>query len=91
MSVVAAVVVVAFGLSLIAFPGVAVAKPAIAERFLTVFASSAQAHYVEQVLRVLIGAALVVRSPTMWEPSPVMRKPSNRSKSIRRSRCALLC
>ena len=68
MSVVAAVVVVAFGLSLIAFPGVAFAKPAIAERFLTAFASSARTHYVEQVVRSVVGAALVVRSPMMWQP-----------------------
>jgi len=69
MSVVAAVVVVAFGLSLIAFAGVAFAKPAIAERFLAAFASSARAHYVEQGVRLLIGATLFVRSPTMWQPT----------------------
>ena len=68
MSEAAAVVIVAFGLSLIAFSGVAVARPAIAERFLTAFASSARTHYVEQVFRLLIGAALVVRSPIMWQP-----------------------
>jgi len=68
MSVAAAVVVVASGLSLIAFPGVAIAKPAIAERFLTAFASSARTHYVEQVVRLVVGAALVVRSPIMWQP-----------------------
>jgi hypothetical protein len=69
MSVVAAVVLVAFGLSLIAFAGVAFARPAIAERFLAAFASSARMHYAEQVFRLLIGAALVVRSPTMWQPT----------------------
>jgi hypothetical protein len=68
MTVVAAVVVVMFGLSLIAFTGVAFAKPAIAERFLMAFATSARTHYVEQVSRLLIGAALVVLSPTMWQP-----------------------
>jgi len=68
MSVAAAGVVVAFGLALIAFPGVAFAKPTIAERFLTAFASSARTHYVEQVVRLLVGAALVVRSPNMWQP-----------------------
>ena len=68
MSVVAAVVVVVFGLSLIAFTGVAFAKPARAERFLTAFASSARTHYIEQVFRILIGAALVVLSSTMWQP-----------------------
>lgn len=68
MSVVAAIVVVAFGLSLIAFTSVAFAKPAIAGRFLSAFASSARTHYLEQVLRLLIGTALVVLSPTMWQP-----------------------
>jgi hypothetical protein len=68
MSVVAAVVVVAFGITLIAFTSVAFAKPAIAERFLSAFASSARTHYVEQVIRLLFGAALVVLSPTMWQP-----------------------
>jgi hypothetical protein len=68
MSVVAAVVVVAFGLSLITFTAVAFAKPARAERFLMAFASSARAHYVEQLFRILIGAALVVLSSTMWQP-----------------------
>jgi len=68
MSVVAAVVVVAFGLSLIAFTGVAFAKPVRAQRFLMAFASSARTHYVEQAFRILIGAALVVLSSTMWQP-----------------------
>jgi hypothetical protein len=68
MSVVAAVVVVAFGLSLIALPGLAFVKPEIVERFLTAFASSARTHYVEQIVRLLIGAAVVVCSPTMWQP-----------------------
>jgi hypothetical protein len=68
MSVVAAIVVVAFGLILIAFTGVVFAKPAIAERLLKPFASSARAHYVEQVFRLLVGAALVVLSPAMWQP-----------------------
>jgi hypothetical protein len=69
MSVMAAVVVVAFGLLLIALTGVAFAKPAIAERFLMRFASSARTHYVEQGFRLLIGAALVVLSPAMWQPN----------------------
>jgi hypothetical protein len=69
MSRVAAVVVVGFGLFLIVFTCVAFAKPAIAERFLMRFASSARTHYVEQILRLLIGAALVVLSPAMWQPT----------------------
>jgi hypothetical protein len=69
MTVVAAVVVVVFGLSLITFTGVAFAKPARAERFLMSFASSARTHYVEQACRLAVGAALVVLSSTMWEPT----------------------
>jgi len=68
MSAVAAIVVVAFGVVLIAFAGVAFARPVIAERLLKPFASSARAHYVEQAFRLLIGAALVVLSPAMWQP-----------------------
>jgi len=68
MSVVATVVVVAFGLILIAFTGLVFAKPAIAERLLKPFASSARAHYVEQGFRLLVGAALVLLSPAMWQP-----------------------
>jgi hypothetical protein len=69
MSLVAAVVVAVFGLVLIGFAGVAFAKPAIAERFLALFATSARTHYAEQVPRLLIGAAIVARSPAMWEPN----------------------
>jgi hypothetical protein len=69
MSQVAAVVVVAFGLLLIVLTGMTFAKPAIAERFLMRFASSARTHYVEQIFRLVIGAALVVLSPDMWRPT----------------------
>ena len=66
MTLMAGVVAVALGFFLIALTGVTFVKPAIAERFFMSFASSARTHYVEQVIRLLIGAALVVRSPTMW-------------------------
>jgi len=68
MSLVAAIVVVVFGLILIAFTGVVFAKPMLAERLLKPFASSARAHYVEQIFRLLVGAALVLLSPAMWQP-----------------------
>jgi hypothetical protein len=67
MTLAAGVVVVGFGLFLIALTGVAFAKPAIAERFFMSFASSARTHYVEQAFRLLIGASLVVLSPAMWQ------------------------
>lgn len=66
--IVAAAVVVAFGFLLIGFAGVVFAKPAVAERFLLRFASSARAHYVEQVSRLLVGAAIVLFAPAMWQP-----------------------
>ena len=68
MRVVAAIVVVAFGFLLIAFAGVVFAKGAIAEQFLMRFASSARTHYVEQVFRLIVGTALVVLAPAMWQP-----------------------
>jgi hypothetical protein len=69
MTLLAAIVVVAFGVFLIGLTGVVFAKPALAERFFTSFASSARAHYVEQAFRLIIGASLVLLSPAMWQPS----------------------
>src|SRR5579871_4000571 len=69
MNLVAAVVVVTFGLFLIGLTGVVFIRPAVAERFFTAFASSAKAHYAEQAFRLTIGASLVVISPTMWQPN----------------------
>jgi len=67
VSAIATVVVVAFGLLMIAFTVVVFSKQEVAERFLSLFASSARSHYLEQVFRVLAGAALVVSSPSMWQ------------------------
>ena len=68
MRTVAAILVVAFALLLIAFAVVAFAQSAMAVRFLMGFASSAPTHYAEQIVRLLIGSALVVLSPVMWHP-----------------------
>jgi hypothetical protein len=67
MSVVAEIVVVAFGLFLLGLTVVTFARPAITERFFEPFARSARAHYTEQAIRLLVGAALVVASPAMWQ------------------------
>jgi hypothetical protein len=72
MTLLAGIVVVASGLALLAFTGVVFAKPALAERFLMSFASSARAHYVEMVFRLVVGTSLVVLSSTMW-PTNVFR------------------
>ena len=68
MNAVAGAILVAFGLFLISLAVVVFAKPAVAERFFMSFASSARAHNTEQVVRLLIGASLVIRSAAMWEP-----------------------
>jgi len=68
MSAVAGAILVAFGLFLVGLTVVVFAKPAVAERFFMSFASSARAHYTEQIVRLLIGASLIVRSGVMWEP-----------------------
>lgn len=68
MNAVAGAILVAFGLFLIGLTVVVFAKPTIAERFFMSFASSARAHYTEQVVRLLIGASLIIRSGAMWQP-----------------------
>jgi len=67
MSVVAEIVVVAFALFLFGLTAVSFARPAVAERFFAAFASSARTHYTEQAVRLLVGAALIVASPAMWQ------------------------
>lgn len=68
MSLLAGIVIVAFSLFLVGLTVVVFTKPEFAERFLLSFASSARAHFAEQACRLLVGSALVVRSPTMWQP-----------------------
>ena len=68
MNAVAGAILVAFSLFLVGLTVVVFAKPAVAERFFMSFASSARAHYTEQVIRLLIGTSLVIRSAQMWQP-----------------------
>ncbi len=68
MKLLSGIVVVAFGLCLIALAAMIVVKPLLAERFLKSFASSARAHYSEQTARLIAGAAIVIFSPWMWYP-----------------------
>jgi hypothetical protein len=67
MGVVAEVVVVAFALFLFGLTAVTFARPAVTERFFAAFASSARTHFTEQAVRLLVGAALIVASPAMWQ------------------------
>ena len=66
MEVLSGMVVVAFGVFLTGLAVLIAVKPGLAERFLRLFAASARAHYTEQVLRLIAGAALVVFAPSMW-------------------------
>ncbi len=68
MKLLSGVVVVAFGLFLIGLGVLALIKPLRAGLFLQSFASSARAHYTEQLLRLLAGTALVTFAPWMWFP-----------------------
>ena len=62
----AGLVVITAAVSMIGLAAVVYARPALAERFLRSFASSARAHYLEQGLRSVIGASIIVLSPAMW-------------------------
>ena len=68
VSVFSGIVVVGFCLFLIGLAVVIATKPSLAERFLRSFASSARAHYTEQGLRLLVGAAIVNFASSMWHP-----------------------
>ncbi|MGK2926909.1 MAG: hypothetical protein ACSLE2_14950 [Lysobacterales bacterium] len=68
MSLLSGIVVVCFCLFLIGLAVVIVTTPSRAERFLRSFARSAPAHYTEQGLRLLVGAAFVGFASSMWYP-----------------------
>jgi hypothetical protein len=61
-------VVVGSCIFLIGLAVVIAIKPRLAERFVRSLASSARAHYIEQELRLLAGAALVEFASSMWHP-----------------------
>lgn len=67
VSLLACLALVVSGFLLIGFAVTAYARPGLAERFLMLFASSARAHYLEQAFRLMLGASIVVLSPTMWQ------------------------
>jgi len=60
------VVILAFCAFLIGLAIVIVIKPQRAEQFLSSYASSARAHYTEQIARLIVGAAIVIFAPSMW-------------------------
>jgi len=68
LNVLCGVVVVGFGLFLIGLAALIHATPSRAEEFLRAFASSAQAHYTEQGIRLIVGAAIVTFASSMQFP-----------------------
>ncbi len=68
MTWLAGIVVVTTGLWLIGLALSIVVTRVRAERFLTGFASSARAHYTEQVLRLIAGSAIVIFAVEMRFP-----------------------
>ncbi len=68
MTWLAGIVVMASGLWLVGLAASIEVIPARAARFLTGFASSARAHYTEQVLRLIAGAAIVIFAAEMRFP-----------------------
>ena len=60
------IVILSFCIFLFGLAIVILIKPKRAERFLSSYASSARAHYTEQVGRLVVGAALVILSPFLW-------------------------
>jgi hypothetical protein len=67
MHLLSGLVVVASATYFIGLTVLVLTKPAVAERFFMGFASSARTHFVEQILRVLVGGSLVVYSSAMWQ------------------------
>jgi hypothetical protein len=63
----AGIVVAGFGVFLIGLAVLAFVRPALVERFIGLFASSARAHYTEQAFRLLIGASMVMLAPATWQ------------------------
>jgi hypothetical protein len=68
----AGLVVVGFAAFLIGLAALIIVRPAVAERFIRRFASSAVTHYAEQALRLLVGAALVAFADSM-RATPVFK------------------
>jgi len=67
MHLLAGIILVTGSLFFICLTVLVFAKPGMAERFFRGFASSARTHLVEQILRVLFGASLVIYSTAMWQ------------------------
>lgn len=67
----AAAVVLITGVYLLGLGLLSAVRPELVKRFLTAFASSARTHYTEQILRMVVGVALIMFAPAMYYPKLV--------------------
>lgn len=68
----ALIVVVVSGLYLLGLGVLALTRPALASKFLLGFAGSARLHYLELLLRLIVGAAFLRRAPYLSVPEPFL-------------------
>lgn len=66
----ALIVVVVSGLYLLGLGVLALTRPTLASKFLLGFAGSARLHYLELLLRLMVGAAFLRRAPYTTVPEP---------------------
>ena len=66
LTIISGIIVLLFCTFLFGLSIMIIFKPKIAEQFLSSFASSARAHFIEQFGRLAVGVAVVVFSPWMW-------------------------
>lgn len=64
----AGLIVVLFGFFLCGMSLLILLRPEAAEKFFNTFASSIQAHFIEQIVRLMVGMALMVFAPAMRWP-----------------------
>jgi len=68
----ALIIVVVSGLYLVGLAVLALARPALVSRFLLGFAGSARLHYLELLLRLIVGIAFLRRAPYLQVPEPFL-------------------
>lgn len=68
MQFIAGTTVGAFGLFLLGLGALCILDREAAGRFLSGFASSAKAHFIEHSVRLAVGVGMVLYSSSMWQP-----------------------
>ena len=63
------IIVAIYGVIIVALGGITLVRPASMEGFITSFANSRKAHFVEMFWRLSLGVSLVLLSNHMWHPT----------------------